>query len=252
VMDIDEDFNPEMGFVNRTGLRVHDFTFHYTPYPGADWVRNLNPHFAVTYDTDRTGRPVARNVHFHYDMTFRRGERVGVAYNRNFELLDLPFEMYPGAIVPAGPHRFNELDFTASSDASRSLLGSVRFTRGELYDGDFWRFTARTLVRAGPRMSAQLSWTRNDIGLVSGAFVTDLMRLRVNYDFNPRLAFSGLLQYNSRAEQFLSNFRLNFIHTPGADFFLVYNERLLTNPLDGRSGFIDRAVIAKVTHLIRF
>ena len=41
--------------------------------------------------------------------------------------------------------------------------------------------------------------------------------------------------------------RLNFIHTPGADLFVVYNERRLTQD----PTLIDRSIIVKFTQLFR-
>ena len=59
---------------------------------------------------------------------------------------------------------------------------------------------------------------------------------------------NALLQYNTDARQWSSNVRLNIIHRPLSDIFLVYNERR-----DSRIGrMIDRALIAKMTYLIAF
>lgn len=93
-----------------------------------------------------------------------------------------------------------------------------------------------------------LSLDHNDIELSAGSFVTDLWQGRVSYDFNTRLFLSGLFQYDNLTDQFFSNVRLNFIHTPGADLFLVYNERRLTED----PNLIDRAIILKLTQLLRF
>jgi hypothetical protein len=59
---------------------------------------------------------------------------------------------------------------------------------------------------------------------------------------------NALLQYNTDARQWSSNVRLNIIHRPLSDLFLVYNERH-----DSRSGeVLNRALIAKMTYLIAF
>lgn len=46
----------------------------------------------------------------------------------------------------------------------------------------------------------------------------------------------------------LSSVQADFIHTEGADLFLVYNERRLWEDPD----LIDRAVILEATHPLRF
>ena len=97
-------------------------------------------------------------------------------------------------------------------------------------------------------MSTAVGWTRNDIDLPGGDFVTNLWSTRISYDINTRVFLAGLFQYDNLTDQFFSNVRLNFIHTPGADLFLVYNERRLTED----PTLIDRAIILKATHLLRF
>ena len=89
----------------------------------------------------------------------------------------------------------------------------------------------------------------NDIELPQGAFTTHLVTGRVNYFFNTKVFVNALLQYNTDTSQWSSNVRLNIIHRPLSDIFLVYNERH-----DSRSGDTDRsrAVIAKMTYLIAF
>ena len=77
--------------------------------------------------------------------------------------------------------------------------------------------------------------------------VTDLWRLRMALDINTKLLISGLFQYDSLTDQFQTNVRFNYIYTPLSDIFLVYNERRLAED----PSLIDRAVILKVTRLIR-
>ena len=248
VMDIGDDFNPEVGFVNRTGVRIYDVIAHRTIYPEASWVRNLVPHAAVTYATDNSGRLLTRNVHVDWDMFLRRSEKISLAYNRNFEHLDGPFEISDGVVIAPGAYHFDELDLELSSDVSRPVWGALRYTWGGSFDGDFARMTARAGFRVGARFATRLQWSRNDFDLPAGAFTTDIVRAAIAYDFSPRLSLAALVQYNSRSDQVLTNVRLNFIHTPGADLYLVYNERRLAEDADT----IDRALILKVDHLLRF
>ena len=59
---------------------------------------------------------------------------------------------------------------------------------------------------------------------------------------------NALLQYNNDARQWSSNVRFNIIHRPLSDFFLVYNERRISQTGD----MIDRALVAKMTYMLAF
>ncbi len=63
-----------------------------------------------------------------------------------------------------------------------------------------------------------------DLPLPQGSLNTDLIELRVNLALNTRLFLNGLIQYNSETNDFITNFWLDFIHSPGSDLFLVFNE----------------------------
>ena len=248
LMDVGESFNPGLGFVNRVGLRSYDTNVMWTPFfPDSPVVRNLAPHVSLSYVTDRQNRLLTRREHYDFDLFLRRGDKLSIENNRRFELLDLPFEIVPGVIIPPGEYQFDAIKLEAQSDQSRPLWGLVWLDIGDFWDGKqkVWRF--QTGWRAGARFAASLSLDRNDIELPAGDFVADIWRARVAYDFNTRLFLSALLQYDNISDQFLSNVRLNFIHTPGADLFVVYNERRLTED----PTLIDRSIIVKFTQLFR-
>ncbi len=247
-MDVSESFDPGLGFVNRVGLRAYSSTVMWTPFfPDSPTVRNLAPHVALSYVTDRKNRLLTRREHYDFDLFLRRGDKLSIESNRLFERLDLPFEIVPGVIIPPGEYQFNAIKLEAQSDRSRPAWGLVHLDIGDFWDGKqkVWRFQAG--LRAGARFAASLQLDRNDIDLPGGDFVADIWRARLAYDFNTRLFLSGLFQYDNISNQFLSNVRLNFIHTPGADLFLVYNERRLTED----PTLIDRSIILKITQLFR-
>jgi hypothetical protein len=67
------------------------------------------------------------------------------------------------------------------------------------------------------------------------------------YAFTPRAFLHGFFQYNSSTRQVSSNVRLNLIHRPLSDLFVVYND---LRDSSGRS--LQRAVILKLTNLLDF
>ena len=247
-MDIGEDFNPELGFVNRRGVRSYRSQVQWSPYPEATWLRNMNPHVEITYVTDRNHRLLDRRWHFDWDLFLTRGDIIGPAYNNVVERLDLPFEIVPGVIIPPGDYSWDEYNFEAVSDPSRTVDGSFTYTGGSFFDGTRKNLTLTGGARIGPRFSMNVVWNRNDVELPEGDFVTNLVRSRIAYDFSTRLFLAALIQYDNLTDQVLSNIRLNFIHTPGADLFVVYNESRVARD----ANLVDRTFIIKLTHLLRF
>ena len=248
-VDIGENFNPEMGFVNRTGIRFTDPAVFFTPFfPNSRYFRNLNPHVNFRYTTDRDGEPLSRYMHFDFDAFLKRGDKLSVAYNNRFELLLEPFEIVEGVIIPPGSYDWGEIELELQSDAGRPIDAMFKYTSGGFWGGERSEYQVRGGWRAGARFNLRVTWTRNAIVLPEGAVNTDLVSTRVGVDFSPDLSVGALIQYNSDSDQTTANVRLRYIYHPGSDFFIVYNERRLAE----QSNLLDRAIIVKLTRLFRF
>ena len=80
------------------------------------------------------------------------------------------------------------------------------------------------------------------------------MVTRVNYAFNPRMFFSGLIQYNSAADAVSSNLRFRWEYSPGSELFVVYTEDrgVATLLPDRLAGLRSRGFVVKFNRLFRF
>jgi hypothetical protein len=74
--------------------------------------------------------------------------------------------------------------------------------------------------------------------------------LRVGWSFSTRLAAHVYAQYNSLDRRFVGNLRLRFIHRPGSDLYLVFNEER-GEPGDPRA-LLGRGAAMKLSYLVRF
>jgi len=71
---------------------------------------------------------------------------------------------------------------------------------------------------------------------------------RVNWALSTRFFTTAFVQYNAETEEVFSNVRLNLIHAPLSDVFVVYTERRAAVGGD----VIDRLLSLKVTKLFAF
>ncbi len=248
-LDIGENFNPEMGFVTRTGIRAVDPSFHWTPYfPDSKYLRNLGPHVNYRRTVAGEGELLSEFMHFDFDAFLEHGDKLSIAHDRRFELLEVPFEISEGVIIPPGAYEWSDNNLELQSDAGRPVDGSFNYTKGGFWSGDRAEIRVVAGWRPDPRIALRLSWTRNDIDLPEGAFTTDLASLRVDLDFTTEMSLRSLIQYNSQADRLLANIRFRYIYVPGSDLYIVYNETQLVE----QSGLLDRTIVIKVIHLLRF
>jgi len=256
-LEVGRNFNPEVGFVQRTGFRKPSYLYRYTHYPQNSRIRSIEPHFSGNnWFTLGTGKHESAFEHYHLDSRWQNGGRLGVAFNRNFERLDEPFQIHPGIFIPVGGYRFNEVVVNYSTDPSaRFFLG------GNTAIADFYNGSLRTLnFTGGYRRNENLTWTgswvRNFIKLPVGDFNTDLVGLRFNWSFTPKSYLQTFSQYNSRSHDIGHNIRLAFLSTSSTGFFLVYNTgiatRDYTDPHDVERRTLDRALFLKFNYLLDY
>jgi hypothetical protein len=81
-------------------------------------------------------------------------------------------------------------------------------------------------------------------------FVASLYTARTSYSFTTTAFVDALTQYDPRTKQLSANVRLNVIHHPLSDLFVVYNDqRFVSTPDAPRPG---RSLTIKLTQMVAF
>ena len=248
-LSIEENFNSEVGFVPRTGIRKSFGKVLLKPRPGESisWVREFRPSLRTQYITNQENLLETRIVKGDFATIFPNGGTLEFAYQSRFERLEEPFEIRPGQQVPIGDYQFGELIAFFSTDQSRMLVGSGSLTIGDFFDGEKDTYRIDFGFHPGYQLATDLTWRHDDVRLPSGDFDTDLVTARISYSFTTSMFLNSLIQYNSTIREISSNIRFHFIYKPLSDFFLVYNERRTTT-----GEVVERALIAKLTYIFDF
>ncbi len=250
---IGERFNDELGFVPRQGIDNFDGRLGRQLRPAAlsTWLRQMEPHWELdlflrqddgTLETSYQG--------YHWNFQFQDGSNAELGVNRMIEDVPDAFTINGSTGTQVNPGRYEYPEYFAfwRTNEAAPLSFNTRYATGTFYDGYRRALSFGPSVRLNENFNASVSLQLNDISLSTGSFVSKLVTSRVNYNFNTKVFFNALVQYNSDNHQWTSNLRFNIIHRPLSDFFLVYNERR-----DERTGqMLSRAVIAKMTYMMAF
>lgn len=245
--DIGEDFNPELGFFPRTGIREYRGLFVFQPRLQAWKLRQLWLFNDLTYIEGQDGRVETRIDHLEADLAFDNWSLIALKAFDNLEVLDLPFEIHPGVVVAPGTYHFTNYFLGVQSDPSKVLFLFARYLWGDFWDGDFrTRFLGMTL-RPRPGFATKITYEQSDVDLAAGSFVRELAVARVDYSLSPRLSSRLLVQWQ-RDENLSVNALVSWFFRPDAAFLVVYNgfrEEEALRP--GLSRVDERSVIAKLT-----
>ena len=257
--DLQENFNPEVGFVPRLGIRTSKFHGEWNPRPGRFNIRMFDPMWNITYTTDQHNRLLTRRIHNMIGTYFENGSSAMFYFNDHFEQLDIPFPIRnTGVTVPAGTYRFGEWVFSYQSDPSRRLYTRTRYSPQTFFDGTRTDIQATVGLRATSRVSAETIFNRSDVDLPWGNFVADLASLRLDLTLSPTVTLRSLSQYNSLTGELSNSIRFNWIYSPGSDIYIAYDEMRLDdlfylNPHVRRSPWGDvrnRQIAVKMTYLL--
>jgi hypothetical protein len=250
-LDVQDNFNAEAGFVQRTGIRTTKGYFSPTPRPKTGNIKLMEPMYVLTYTTDQTNRLVYRNHHVMLGTTLRDDTFINVFYQNTFDVLDVPFRIRPDVTIPAGEYRMHEWYFTVNSSPGRRIYERLTVSPVQFYDGTRLNVSAAAGLRATSQFSAEVQFNRNDVKMPWGDFLVNLSVLRLDYTFSPRMTIRSLTQYNSSTHEVSNNIRFNFIYRPGSDIYIVYNDLSQTGLPADIFGRKDRQLVVKATYLLQ-
>jgi len=240
-------FNPGVGFVRRTGVDHTYATLGVHPRVSFASVVELNPYVETEHYRNPAGLMETRNLSAGLGALFRDGATFNVTARDRYERLDEEFVLSQG-IVPAGRYGFREAELTYVASPAHVLAPTVRISGGGYFQGDRRSIGGSLIWRPNAHFAFDVGADHNVIDLTGEAFAVDVLSGRADYAYSTKLIAGTWIQYNDATGELVTNARLNYIHAPLSDLFLVYAERR-----DAGSGaLLDRRLTAKLTKLLSF
>ena len=222
--DIQDNFNAEVGFLPRIGIRRSKLHAQWNPRPGTWGIRSMDPMMNIEYTTDQNNRLLSRRIHHMIGFQFEDGSRITLITNKEFEQLDVPFQITDDVTIPLGTYRFWSPSARYSSDPSRRLSLSASYAPQGFFGGTRTDWSTSVNLRATSRIAAQGSFRRSDVDLPDGAFVADLASVQFDLALSPEMTLRTLTQYNSTTDSISTSVRFNWIYSPGSDIYVAYDE----------------------------
>jgi hypothetical protein len=240
-------FEPGVGFVRRSDMRQSYATVGIHPRPPIPGTTEINPYVEVDYITDLASVLETRRLSAGLGVPFLDGSQLDIKVSDRFERLDEAFTI-SGQVVPVGAYDFREFELSYTASAARRLSGSIRVSGGGYFQGDRRSVGGSVIWRPSPHFAFDFGADHNVLDLEGEPFTADVFSARVDYLASTKLFLGAWVQYNDAAEEIVSNVKLNFIHAPLSDLFIVYTERRSTR-LDMA---LDRRFTIKLTKLFAF
>ncbi|MEE2668611.1 MAG: DUF5916 domain-containing protein [Gemmatimonadota bacterium] len=248
-LGVGPDATADLGFITRKDIQRSDTFLRFTPRPKFLGLRKLNLFWNSKVFTSFDGALRDWETGLAFEPEWNTGDEFAFAFMRGFNRLDEPFDISENVTIPVGDYDANQIMLFANTSRNRPImLNSMAFLQS-YFDGHIRMITNDVTASPNANTALTLGFTHNRVDVPAGAFTANLARLRVGYAFSTKLVANTLIQYNKRDDELSISVRINFIHRPGSDLFIVINEER------GSSTSIwdvnTRASVVKLTYLAR-
>jgi hypothetical protein len=260
VREIQQNFKPALGFVQRDNVRMMRAAASYNPRP-KDFlnVQQLNHDVYFTHFTRLdNGEVESWDLYVTLlDWHLNSGDNLHgmLDFNPTYERLFDPFEISPGVILLPGEYRFTRFRSNLLSTATkRRLSGSVNLQYGNYWSGKAEQVSTSLTFKLPPRFTFVFNTNQTFARLPEGRFIARIFTSNVNYAVSPRLSLTNLVQYDNRSRNLGWQSRVRWTLQPGNDLFFAFNQGWIEEEVGGTLRFraADSKVSAKFQYSFRF
>jgi hypothetical protein len=234
---IGKNFNAETGFVPRGGIIQHPMYAARYFYPKGRLGKKVNhialvDDYSVTYDLHKKritdwSNNLAFLVKFNNTAEIR-GTIARLDYTWLFNDFDPSFQYDSGFLVlPAGSaYRYLSHGIGFKTDRRKLFTVDGNYVFGDHFNGKIQRYSTKVSYRWQPYgvFSVNADYTR--IRLPQGFNQADIwvVGAKTELTFSKNVFWTSFLQFNTQANNFNINSRLQWRFKPVSDLFLVYTD----------------------------
>ena len=249
-------FSPALGFVRRRDQDQWYLWTAFTPrFEASDWARRSWVWVGGERILGTDGELQSRQAGSHVGFEFESGESVSFDLDSRFERLHGPASI-SGRVLSPGDYRFTSYQLGAKTNDSRVFSGFLSGSTGSFWGGDRSQVRTGVSLKTGPHLTIGAQVSRNQVSLPvpDGEFTTTLVGVNIQGAVSRKLFAGALVQWDNLSKELQANIRVDWIHTPGSDLFLVLDTGYITDDtLDPRlDPWTRRTAVAKLTWLKAF
>jgi hypothetical protein len=251
--EIQENFFPALGFVNRTGVRDLTTEAGYTWYPQSGLFRTIfsgiDYERIETTDGDLQSQIITLRL---LELSNQSSDNLIFHYSSMDEVLVEPFEISQGIFIPAGNYSFDQYCISATAAELRNLAGFAYYCGGDFFDGTQDAVGINLLWRPSEHFKFSVNYDYYDIVLPNGAFTTRLVGAHADIAFSNAWYWENYVQYDNVSNSLGLNSILGWIPRSGRELILVVNREYVDFLEDRNFTLVSGDITFKTSYTFRF
>jgi len=227
VGSMQENFNPELGYIRRTDYDSYTWYFRLAPRLFTNYgIKRLilKPWGFSTYYTHSTGELESfSNETRPIGAVLKSGERFEFNLIQNYDRIDEPFDITDNIDIPTGKYMMYKYEVQFETYNARRVWTGLQYSWGDFYTGKIQTLESEIGVNINKHLNLNGNYTVNFVEFPTENITTNEIALYLNYAFTTKLNVSLFSQFNDLEQIMIYNFRLHWIPQIGSDLYFVYN-----------------------------
>jgi hypothetical protein len=263
---VEQNFFPAVGFIDRTGIRDYALDFGYRQRYQDRWLRSA----FLGFDGYRSeyldaGGVQSEALGLRFTLQNNTQDNLFMRLVENREVLLSDFVIYTPSnydpadpnspqpvVIPPGDYSFADWRIGTDTGDQRRFSMRASLSGGEFYDGNRLQSNIEANWRPSSHFAIGLQYQVNDIELPYGDFVVIQSSFRAEIVFSSTLSWVNLIQYDNVSETVGINSRLHWIPEAGREGFIVLNHSLADKDKNGSFNSTAADVAVKFSYTWRF
>lgn len=222
--EIGGDFDPALGFVNRTGIRDYYGNVVHRHRYDSSWLRWTELATWMSATTDLDDRIESRQNGAWAGMFTNDSDSLFVNVMNNYERVLTPFELPRGVIVPADEYEWTNVSIDFGASDARWISGGVTLECCTYLDGAYRRADFRIDMRPSETFGITANYFYSTFDMPGGEFDVAISALDLTVNFTPDMSLRTQVQYDNISESMGLSARYRWEFNPGSELFFAIGE----------------------------
>ena len=249
---VDEDFRPGLGFVQRQDMIGTGIIAGFTPRvgDGDELIRQWRFTIYARDVRNHAGIHETGVLNGGIEAILETRDKIGLKVIQNKEKLTAGFTLGNGVEIQKGNYRDRKISFSARTNQSRGVWGNFALSKGDYFGGNKTSMSGSIGKQFSNHITLYGSANQNIVSMPSQEeFTANIYGITAEVALNRKWFGKALIQYDNFSEQLQLYCRINWIHTPGSDLFIVLNQRY--DMAGSKSSLVQGTQVVKLTYLFQ-
>lgn len=222
VREIGENYSPELGFANRTGIREYRSFIRRRFRPENSFIRSYTIGSTVSAITDLNDEVEDRFLGGFFEIQTNPGDQFRAEYENGFLDIREPFDIADKVPVAIGEYHFSQYELSGDLSTGRKASIGLSGRWGGIYDGDFLELSGRAGWRPNRHLSLSTNYEFTKFSLPSGEVGVHVATISSTFAFTPDFFINTDIQYDNISENFTLFSRLTWEPRPETEIFMSF------------------------------